>query len=282
MDLISVREVRVARNRDDIVFAPGEQPLGGGTWLFSEEQDGLTGLVDLTGMGWPSITETDAALTISATSTIADLAALTPADLRSDPLAGGRDRGIGDARALFWQCANSLLASFKIWNVATVGGNIATALPAGPMTSLAAALDATAIIWTADDGERTLPVADLVTGVRQTALAPGEVLRAIEIPRSSLESRTGFRRIALSPLGRTGTMVIARASASGASPEVVFTVTGGTTRPVQLRFDEPPSAAALERALLGIDCWYTDPHGAADWRRAMSARFAEELRAELQ
>ncbi|MET0990766.1 MAG: FAD binding domain-containing protein [Lacisediminihabitans sp.] len=274
-----MRETRVAHSRDDLVFAPGEQPLGGGTWLFSEEQDGLTGLVDLTTMGWTSITETDAAVTIAATCTIADLADLTPAALRSDPLAGGRDRTVGDARALFWQCANSLLASFKIWNVATVGGNIATALPAGPMTSLASALDATAIVWTADDRELRLPVTDLVTGVRQTALAPGEVLRAIEIPRVSLESHTGFRRIALSPLGRTGTLVIARASA--VSPEVVFTVTGGTTRPVQLRFDGLPSAAELERAMLGIDSWYTDPHGAADWRRAMSALFAEELRAEL-
>jgi len=279
MDLIGVRQTRVAHSRDDLVFAPGEQPLGGGTWLFSEEQDGLTGLVDLTTMGWPSTTETDAALTLAATCTIADLAALTPAALRSDPLAGGRDRTVGDARALFWQCANSLLASFKIGNIATVGGNIATALPAGPMTSLAAALDATAIVWTADDGELRLPVADLVTGVRQTALAPGDVLRAIEIPRTALESRTGFRRIALSPLGRTGTLVTARASAD--SPEIVFTVTGGTTRPVQLRFDDVPSAAALEQAVLAIDSWYTDPHGAADWRRAMSARFAEELRAEL-
>ncbi|MET0805672.1 MAG: FAD binding domain-containing protein [Lacisediminihabitans sp.] len=274
-----MRETRVAHSRDDLVFAPGEQPLGGGTWLFSEEQDGLTGLVDLTTMGWTSITETDAAVTIAATCTIADLADLTPAALRSDPLAGGRDRTVGDARALFWQCANSLLASFKIWNVATVGGNIATALPAGPMTSLASALDATAIVWTADDRELRLPVTDLVTGVRQTALAPGEVLRAIEIPRVSLESHTGFRRIALSPLGRTGTLVIARASA--VSPEVVLTVTGGTTRPVQLRFDGVPSAAELERAMLGVDSWYTDPHGAADWRRAMSALFAEELRAEL-
>ncbi len=49
MDLISVRETRVPRTRDELVFAPGERPLGGGTWLFSEPQPGLTGLVDLTG-----------------------------------------------------------------------------------------------------------------------------------------------------------------------------------------------------------------------------------------
>ena len=91
-------------------------------------------------------------------------------------------------------------------------------------------------------------------------------------------SRTGFRRIALSPLGRTGTLVIGRADPSG---EVVFTVTGGTTRPRVLRFDEPPSAAALADAVDSIDDWYDDAHGKPDWRRAMSLKFAEEIRGEL-
>ena len=39
------------------------------------------------------------------------------------------------AYPLIWQCVNSLLGSFKVWNVATVAGNICMALPAGPMTS---------------------------------------------------------------------------------------------------------------------------------------------------
>ena len=86
------------------------------------------------------------------------------------------------------------------------------------------------------------------------------------------------RRIALSPLGRTGTLVIGRADPSG---EVVFTVTGGTTRPRVLRFDEPPSAAALADAIDSIDDWYDDAHGKPDWRRAMSLKFAEEIREEL-
>jgi hypothetical protein len=30
-----------------------------------------------------------------------------------------------------------------------------------------------------------------------------------------------------------------------------------------------------------IDCWYDDAHGSPDWRRAMSVRFAEQLRQEL-
>ena len=265
MDLITVRETRVARSRDDLRFAPGEQPLGGGTWLFSEEQPGLTGLVDLTALGWQPVAESDASLVIAATCTIAELARI-PA------------REGWAAHPLFSQTANSLLASFKIWNIATVGGNICTSLPAGPMTSLASALDATALVWTADGGDRRLPVADFVTGDRENALGHGDVLRSIEIPVASLEARTGFRRIALSPLGRTGTLVIARVDAGG---EAVFTVSGGTTRPRVLRFDELPSPRALRQAVEGITEWFTDAHGAADWRRAMSALFAEELREEL-
>jgi hypothetical protein len=260
MDLITVERIRVPLTRDDLSFAPGELPLGGGTWLFSEAQPGVTGFVDLTGFDWLPVEETEAALTISATCTIAELARLPHT-------------------SLFWQCANSLLASFKIWNIATVGGNICVALPAGPMTSLAAALDATAVIWTADGtNERRMPVADFVTGVRQNALEPGEILRAIEFPRETLSSRTGFRRIALSPLGRTGTLVIARQDAGGS---FTVTVTGGTTHPHQLRFDGLPSAAALADAVDGIDDWYDDPHGAPDWRHGMSRLFAEQLRVEF-
>jgi CO/xanthine dehydrogenase FAD-binding subunit len=265
MDLIGVREVRVPRTRAEIVFAPGERPLGGGTWLFSEEQPGLTGLVDLTALGWEAITHEDSSISIAATCTIAELSRL--------------ERSPGwNAHPLFLQCANSLLASFKIWNVATVGGNIALALPAGAMTSLAAALDAEAVIWTTNGGDRRVPVVDFVTGVRETVLEPGEVLRAIDIQRRALASRTAFRRIALSPRGRSGTLVIARHDPSG---EVVFTVTAGTPRPFQLRFDEVPGAAALSSAVHAIGDWYDDAHGAPDWRRAMSALFAEELRVEL-
>jgi len=265
MDLIGVREVRVAHTREDLVFAPGELPLGGGTWLFSEEQPGLTGLVDLTTLGWEPLAVTDAGLSIAATCTLAEFSRIEARDG-------------WEAHPLIWQCVNSLLGSFKIWNVATVGGNICMALPAGPMTSFAAAMDATALVWSPDGSERVIPVAALVEGVQRTALAHGEVVCSIDVPLTALRSRTGFRRIALSPLGRTGTLVIGRADPSG---EVTFTVTGGTERPHVLRFDELPSAAALADAIDGIDDWYDDAHGKPDWRRAMSLRFAEEIRGEL-
>jgi len=58
-------------------------------------------------------------------------------------------------------------------------------------------------------------------------------------------------------------------------------VTGGTVRPVQLRYPTLPEAAVLAADINAIDAWFTDAHGAADWRRAVSGLLAEEIRLEL-
>lgn len=279
MDLVSVRTVRTPSHRDDLALAPGEQPLAGGTWLYSEEQPGTTGLVDLTGLGWPDAERTPDGLRLGATCTLAALLRLTPEpDWRAWPLV---DR-----------CVNALLASFKVWNAATVGGNVATALPAGAVTALLVTLDATAVVWTTDGGERRVPVAELVTGPRSTTLAPGEVVRAFDVPAAALRQETGFRRVSLSPHGRTGTLVTARWSSTDRDADTgtgagtatgagfVLVVTGGVPRPLVLRWDTVPTAAAVDAVLAGHDDWYDDPHGSPTWRRGVSRRFAAELVAE--
>jgi CO/xanthine dehydrogenase FAD-binding subunit len=268
MDLIGVREVRMATHRADLVFADDERPLGGGSWLFSEEQPGLGALVDLTGLGWEPLTEQPAGgLTIAATCTLAELRAL--------PLRDGQP-----ARSAVAPAVDALLGSWKVHRVATVGGNICLALPAGPMTSLTAALDGVGVVWMPDGGERRVPITELVTGVVQTSLAHGEVLRAVELPPDALASRVALRRISLAELGRSAAFVLARLDVDGT---FVVTITAATSRPYQLRFDGIPSAASLasdvDERVAGD--WYDDPHGAPDWRRAMSLRFAEELRREL-
>lgn len=266
VDLNTVRGIRVARTRDDLRFAEGEAPLGGGTWLYSEPQPGLTGLVDLTGLGWaPWERRPDGGLSVAGTCTVAQLVAI-PAD------EGWR------AVALFRPCAESLLQSFKIWGSATVGGNIATALAAGALIGLGAALDGELVIWTPGGGERRERVADAVVAERTTTLRAGEVIRSMELGPGPMAARTAFRRIALSPLGRAGTAVAGRRQDGGA---FVLCVTGGTTRPEVVRWPRPPAAGALADAVGAIGSWFTDAHGAADWRRAVSMRLAEEIREEL-
>jgi len=265
MDLTSVDLIRVAHDRADVTIGPGVVPLAGGTWLFSEPQPHVRELVDLTALGWAPATADADGLTISATCTIRELADLPP-------LAGWRSQHLVEA------CARSLVASVKIWDSATVGGNICLALPAGALISLTTALDATAIIWTPDGGERRLPVADLVTGVRTTALGDGELLRALHVRTTALRGTAVFRRAALTRHGRSGTVVIGRVDEDGT---LVVTVTAGVPRPRQLRFDTLPDADCLRAAIEAIGEWYDDPHGSPDWRHAMTARLAEQVRQEL-
>ncbi|MEU5841895.1 FAD binding domain-containing protein [Rhodococcus sp. NPDC047139] len=268
MDLHNVIAYDIARDRSELMLDAGDAPVGGGTWLFSEPQPHLRRLVDLSGLRWPPITLHSDTLEVAATCTVEQLAALS----------GNHE---WQAAPLFRQCAEALLASWKIWKRATVGGNICLSFPAGAMISLASALDATAEIWTIDGGERHVPVADFVRGVGSNVLTPGEILRSIRIPTQTLNSRTAFRKIALSPLGRSGSVVIGRRDDDG---RVTISITAATVRPFLLRFADIPSAQELShnlsRLILAED-FHTDAHGAADWRRAVTAVLAEEVRTEL-
>lgn len=242
--------------------------MGGGTWLFSEPQAHLRRLIDLSGMNWASLVVTDGGLHIAATCTIADLdAAVLPAAWIAAPLIG--------------QCCRALLASFKIWNMATVGGNICLALPAGSMTSLTAALEGVATVWTPDGQDRRMRIRDLVTGPNLNALVAGEVLRGIDIPTEALTRRTAFRQVSLTRHGRSGALLIGTRSATG---QFTLTVTASTPRPVQLRFASMPDTKQMIGAIEQIippTSYYDDMHGRPDWRRHVTLLYAEEIRGEL-
>lgn len=256
MDLPQVRSWRRAEVRGDLVLAPGERVVAGGTWLFSQPQPQLTGLVDLMPLGWPAYERTRDGISISATCTVAQLRAL--AATRPDLLPGR-----SSLARLVADCALSFLMSFKVQHVATVGGNVALALPAAAMVSLLTALEAVAVVWTSED-ERRVPVLELVTGAGRTSLAPGEVLRSFEVSAAALTARYAFRRTSLTRFGRAAAVVVARRDDRGTA----LLVTAATSRPVRL----PGDADALAE----VDCWHGDVHGDPDWRAAMTRRLAAE------
>ncbi len=269
MDLNTIDAIVRPRHRDELgVLGPGDAWLAGGTWLFSEPQPHLTRLFDLSLTGWEPLRADEAGLSIAATCTVATLDAFeAPPGWRAAPLIG--------------QCCRSFLASFKIWNMATVGGNLCMSLPAGPMISLCAALEGVCTIWTPDGGERRVPVVDFVQGPLRPALRPGELLRGIELPREALGRRTAFRRASLTRLGRSGVLLIGTLPAAGG---LVLTVTASTRRPVRLAFADMPGAAELSTRLaeaIPDALYYDDVHGRPDWRRHLTFDFAEEIRQEL-
>ncbi|MCB4767768.1 FAD binding domain-containing protein [Ancylobacter sp. Lp-2] len=269
MDINTVTDVLRPRRRGEIGQPrPGDAFLGGGTFLFSEPQPGLTRLIDLPALAWTPLAAGPGGLDIAATCTIAELYAFeAPAGWTAAPLIG--------------ECCRAFLASFKVWNMATVGGNICLGLPAGPMISLATALDARCLVWTAEGGERLLSVPELVRGPRDTALAPGECLRGLEVPAAALARRVAFRRASLTPLGRSGVLLIGTLGRDGSFQ---LTVTAATRRPMRLDFAVLPDRAALDARLADAipqALYYDDVHGRPDWRRHMTRLFAEEIRTEL-
>ncbi|MFC4603620.1 FAD binding domain-containing protein [Rhodococcus kronopolitis] len=269
MDLNTVTEVvRRPYDRPGAHWRDGDAWLAGGTWLFSVPQPDLRRLVDLTALGWDALTVTDAGLEIGATCTIAELYAFAP---HCD----------SNAASLITTSCEAFLSSFKVWHSATVGGNICLSLPAGPMITLAVALDATYTLWAADGSHRTVAAADFVTGDHRNVLGPGEILRSVDVPAAALRRRHTHRRFTLTRLGRSTLFTVG--TQTPGTDDLTLTVTAGTTRPIRLMFDSMPDATTLRRSLdaLPDDVWFDDPNGAPDHRRHLARHFAEEIRAEL-
>jgi CO/xanthine dehydrogenase FAD-binding subunit len=276
MDLLTVETLERPAGDDEVrALLPGlgadRALLGGGTWLFSVPQPHLRGLVDLTAAGWAPISADDDGLEIAATATLAELADLDPAAHPTWP-----------ALPLLAACCEALVGSRKVWHVATVGGNICLALPAGPMITMAAALDGVAVVWDAAGRERREPVVDLVAGAQRTTLAAGELLRAVHLPAAALRGRTALRKASLAPLGRSAVLLAGRVDADGA---FTLAVTAALPRPAVLRYDRVPDAARLAADVDDLarthGGWYDDPHGTPAWRHAMARHLAEEIRTEL-
>lgn len=266
MDLGTIEQLITGAGPTD--WRPGDAWLAGGTWLFSEPQPQLRRLLNLAAAGWPALTVSPDALVISATATIAELYRFeSPPDWLAGPL--------------IRQCCQAFLASFKIWNLATVGGNLANALPAGPMISLTAALGGRCTIWSPSGETRGLDVVDLIVGNNRHALGPGELIRSITLPVAALRSRTAFRQESLSPLGRSAALLIGRQDEDG---DFVLTVTASTVRPIRLAFAGLPGDAELRTAIeaaIPAELYHDDVHGRPAWRRHLTFRLAEEIRQEL-
>ena len=250
-------------------WRPGDAWLGGGTALFGEPRPHVTRLLDLAAAGWTPLTVREDGLEIAATCTIAELAAFGGAPWFT--AFHGIARG----------CCASFLASFKIWNVATVGGNLCASLPAGPMITLTAALDGTCLILGPDGGSRRVPVTDFVTGDGTNVLGDGELLRSVHLPVAALTGVTAYRQGSLHRHGRSAALLAGRRDPGGA---LVLTVTAATRRPVRLSFPSLPDAELLQVAIterIPDTAYVDDVHGLPAWRRHLTRRFAEEIRAEL-
>ncbi|HNW63390.1 MAG TPA: xanthine dehydrogenase family protein subunit M [Piscinibacter sp.] len=154
------------------------------------------------------------------------------------------------------------IAHRAIRNLGTFGGALAYADPAAEWPACVLALDATLVIASAK-GERRVAAADFFQGLYTTAMQPGELLMACEIPLIADGERQHFSELSR----RQGDYAVAGLAARAK-------VSGSTLRDVRLAFlslgDRPIRARAAEAALQG---------GTLDDARLAQADAA--LRAEL-
>jgi carbon-monoxide dehydrogenase medium subunit len=161
----------------------------------------------------------------------------------------------------------------------TVGGSLALADPAAELPACAVALEAT-IRLGRRGGQRDIAAVDFFRGVYTTALAPGEIVLEMRLPRPGAGWRWSFEELARrhGDFALAGLAAGARVSA-GAVAEARLVFFGVGTRPVRARGAEAALAgrradadalAAAGRALDALLDPPGDVHGSPGLRRHLA------------
>ncbi len=140
------------------------------------------------------------------------------------------------------------IGSPQIRAAGTLGGNVATGSPAGDGLPWIAAMDGSIEVASRDRSRRTVPWDDFFVGVKQTALAPDEVITAIVVPDDAPAVQE-FAKV-----GVRNAMVIATVSCVVALGEDGFRVALGSVAPTPIRAVGAEamlnSASAIDEAVL--------------------------------
>lgn len=168
----------------------GARAVAGGTDLVIHIRAGIaspTSLVDLAGLGLSYIRVEAGRIKIGATTTVAEL------------LAAGAVR---DNLACLLEAAEAF-GSVQTRNLATLGGNLCSAVPSADLAPPLLVLDAQARI-AGPNGDRILALDHFFSGPKKTVLAAGEILTEIEVPLPTARAGTSFLK-----LGRRQAMTLA-------------------------------------------------------------------------
>ena len=165
-------------------FSPDVRLLAGGTDVLVDLKTSrmsvghlvaLSGIAELRG-----VTRGPGGLRIGALTTLAEL--------DRSPLVAGEYAAIRDA--------TSKMATPQIRNAATVGGNIAGAVPCADLPPVLMSMNA-AVLLSSPAGERTVPLEDLFVGPRRTILREDELLAAVIVPRPNARFGAAYARFGL-------------------------------------------------------------------------------------
>jgi len=205
-------------------------------------------------------------------------AAVSHRQLERSPLLHGR---FGMLREMEAQVAN-----VRVRNVGTLGGNLAFAEPhSDPATALL--VHDARVVLAGPRSERTLPIADFITGSYETALAPDEILVRVEVPALPPKAASAYVKFGVHERPTVGVAVIVEPSGDAVDEARVAVGCIGPA-PVRLSALEARLAgtrmAAVEAGIHGTDRRHrelvdaltaldvvSDLHGSADYKREVAA-----------
>ena len=121
------------------------------------------------------------------------------------------------------------IGSPQIRAAGTIGGNIATASPAGDGLPWIAANDASIEVASLERGVRSIPWNEFFTGVKQTSLAPDEMILGVVLP-DQVPERQHFAKI-----GVRNAMVISTVSCVVTRDDHGFRLAFGSVAPTVIR-----------------------------------------------
>ncbi len=197
--------------------------IAGGTDLLVDKAPQVQVLIDITGLGLDYIKSDGQGVRIGATTTFADIEA--------SPVL---DKGPYNILA---QAAHEM-GTPQIRNLATIGGNICSAVPSADSAPALLVVEATLSI-VGPAGERSMNITDFFQDVRKTALNRGELLTEIQLP--SLPDRTGTAfikegRVATGDLALVNVAVRLSAATDNTCQNVCIAL--GAVAPIPLRVKE--------------------------------------------
>lgn len=228
--------------------------LAGGTWLFSEPQPQLTTLIDLEPLNWAEIEASESWLKIGSMCTLEQLQAYPwPTQWC--------------ATGVFKEAIAALAASFKVVQQATIGGNICLALAVGVIPPVMVLLDAVYELWSANQPPRLIAAKDFQTGVRETVLRPGEVLRRVLIPHRFLDWRTTVQKLSIAATDPSISLVCAAVNPTDSTLRV--SLGASVAAPTLVQFSQLPSAQEIRGSLASID-WLQDLRASAGYREQVT------------
>jgi len=176
--------------------------------------------------------------------------------------------------------ATQQMAAPQVRNLATVGGNLASAVPCADLPPILIALKARVVIWSAA-GSRETPLEAFFLGPRRTTLAAGDVLTAVRVPHPPSRFGAAYARFALRDgnaiavtavaaslaLADNGLIHEARIALGAVAPIPVLCRTAGA----RLAGCSPEDAAFADAAEAAVQSAepISDVRGSAEYRREL-------------